>query len=101
MSLQHTTTQKPKSESDIKTSIKEYLESLGWLVVFLVISNKDGYPDIIAAHDNARTLWIETKAPNKKPSQLQLFRHQQLRKKNHAVLVVTSLDDVKSFLNQN
>lgn len=87
-----------KSESEIKTQIKEYLESLGWLVVFLVISNKDGYPDIIAAHDNGRTLWIETKAKNKTPNPLQQFRHEQLRKKKHAVLVVTSLQEVKDFI---
>lgn len=100
MSTRPTITQKfrEKSESEIKTQIRDHLEALGWLVVFLVISNKDGYPDIIAAHDNGRTFWIETKAKGKAPNPLQMFRHDQLRKKKHVVLVVTSLQEVKDFL---
>lgn len=101
MNTQTSYTHRTKSESEIKKQIRDHLEDLNWNVVFLVISNKDGYPDVIAAGPNKRTLWIEVKRPGKTPEKLQLFRHAQLRNKGHEVITVEALDQVKEYLSKN
>lgn len=100
MSIQTSYTPR-KSEAQIKKEIKDHLEALNWLVVFLVISNKDGFHDIIAAGPNARTIWMEVKRPGKSRSKLQDFRHAQLRNKGHESIVVESLDQVKEYLQKS
>ena len=100
MNTQTSYTQKSKSESEIKKDIRDHLEDLNWNVVFLVISNKDGYPDVIAAGPNKRVLWIEVKRPGKVSDKLQVFRHAQLRNKGHEVIVAHSVDEVKQYLSQ-
>lgn len=99
MSTPDTTIQfRPKAESDIKKKIREHLEDNGWLVTFLIVSNKDGWPDVIACHDNARTLWVETKVKGNDLSDIQKVRHAQLKHKKHEVIVARSLQNLIDYL---
>lgn len=97
MNTQPTITRKPQ-ESEIKKKIREELEKAGWIVIMLIVSNKDGEPDVIALQNNGRCVFIETKIPGKSPRPLQAFRHAQLRKKGFEVIVATSVDDVKHLI---
>lgn len=106
VNIQTTTTKAPqqqykvrsKDESDIKTKIREFLEPHGAIVIFLIVSNLDGEPDVIALFEHPRMYFIETKAKNKKPSQKQLFRHAQLRHKGYTVVIAESVDDVRHLV---
>jgi NADPH:quinone reductase-like Zn-dependent oxidoreductase len=97
MNIQHTITKKPL-ESDIKKKIKDLLEKNGWIVIMLIVSNKDGEPDVLALQNGARCVFIETKVPGKNPTPLQLFRHQQLRAKGFEVIVARDVEDVQHLI---
>jgi|TARA_R110000787_G_scaffold4016_3_gene15660 hypothetical protein len=59
------------------------LESEGYYVIKLTITNKNGIPDLLAIPPNSNVLFSEIKKPNGKLSRLQEFRLKQL--KEHGV----------------
>ncbi len=95
MNTQATTIPKrDKLESAIKNEIKSDLESWGWIVIFLIVSNKDGHPDVLACHNNGLCVFIETKTKTGRVTPIQQFRHEQLRAKGFEVIVARSREDV-------
>lgn len=86
-------------ESKIQRRIIKKLESDGWLVVKLSLTNKNGIPDLLCLK-SSRYIWIEVKAPGEKPRKLQEFRHQQLRDHGAEVHVVDSVDWIECFINK-
>ena len=64
--------------------IKE-LEALGYYVIKLKLTNKNGIPDLIAIPKNSDVEFIEVKKPKGKLSKLQEYRIQELEK--HGVKV--------------
>lgn len=97
MNTQTTTTPK-KSEGDIKTKIKDDLEAKGWIVIMLIVSNKDGHPDMLALSAGARIVFIEVKKMGGYLSQIQKFRHEQLRKKGFEVIVARDVEDIRHLV---
>tara|TARA_R100000541_G_scaffold57898_2_gene68400 strand:+ start:1265 stop:1504 length:240 start_codon:yes stop_codon:yes gene_type:complete len=59
------------------------LESEGYYVIKLTITNKNGIPDLLAIPPNSNVLFSEIKKPDGKLSRLQEFRLKQL--KEHGV----------------
>lgn len=80
----------PKSESYIQSHVKQQYEKNGWLVVKIIQSTLNGWPDL-QCHKDGQTIFIECKAPGKKPEPLQIYRHQQLREQGFTVLVIDSI----------
>lgn len=60
-------------ESKLQTKIREYLESEGWEVVKTIVLSKSGYEDLFC-FKNGVTMFIEAKAENKEPRDLQAYR---------------------------
>ncbi len=85
-------------ESKLQRKIIAYLEKKGWYVLKVVSSNKSGHPDIQIMRDG-QTIFIEAKDKGKKPSKLQLYRHEQLRERGFTVLVIDDWEVFKSQLN--
>tara|TARA_R100000657_G_C4634216_1_gene81529 strand:+ start:181 stop:420 length:240 start_codon:yes stop_codon:yes gene_type:complete len=56
------------------------LESEGYYVIKLTVTNKNGIPDLIAIPHGCNVLFSEIKKPNGKLSKLQKFRIEQLEK---------------------
>lgn len=83
-------------EALIQSQIKKYLESNGWLTIKLIQTTMNGIPDLIALKDG-RTVFIEVKQPGKKPTDLQLYRHDKLRAKGFDVITATSTREVELF----
>ena len=81
-------------ESAIQKKVQEYLQGQGWLVVKIIQTNCNGWPDL-QAHRAGVTIFIECKAPGKQPAPLQAYRHQQLIKQGFSVYVIDNLSDVK------
>ena len=67
-------------EQQIQTKKIKELEALGYYVIKLVTTNKNGIPDIIAIPPNSDVLFVEVKGPNGKLSKLQEFRIKELEK---------------------
>lgn len=79
------------SESKIQASVIRNLERSGWLVVKIIQSTKNGWPDLQAVK-NGLTVYIEVKDIGKNPDPLQLVRHRDLQKAGAFVYVT---DDKK------
>lgn len=74
-------------ESVIQSRVKSIYEKDGWLVNKVIQCTLNGWTDL-ECYKNGITVFIECKAPGEKPTELQLYRHQQLRDKGFTVHVV-------------
>ena len=77
-------------EAEIQHQIIKTLEDAGWLVVKIIQTNRNGWPDL-QIHKNGFTYFIEVKSENGKVSELQKYRHKQLEKQGFRVFIVSSL----------
>ena len=86
-------------ESQIQHQIIKWLESQGWLVVKIIQTNKNGWPDL-QLHAFGVTIFIEVKSENGKLSELQKYRHKQLQDKGFFVITSSSLNHLQNeFIN--
>ena len=81
-------------ESQIQSQIIHWLEKEGWLVVKIIQSNKNGWPDL-QLHKFGITVFVEVKSENGKVSELQKYRHQQLIDEGFHVIITKSLKDLQ------
>lgn len=65
-------------ESKIQARIIKRLESEGYYVVKLILTNKNGIPDLLVLKDG-RAFFVEVKRPGEKPRPLQEYRMNELR----------------------
>lgn len=66
-------------ESKVQSKKIKELEKEGWFVLKLVRTNQNGIPDILALRPGPNVKFIEVKAPGKKPTPLQEFKHKVMR----------------------
>lgn len=66
-------------ESKIQARIIKRLESEGYYVVKLILTNKNGIPDLLVLKDGIAS-FVEVKRPNEKPRPLQVHRMRELTK---------------------
>jgi hypothetical protein len=67
------------SESKIQSKKIKQLEKDGYYVIKLITTNKPGIPDLIAIPPNSDVEFIEVKTPIGKVSELQKYRHKELK----------------------
>lgn len=84
-------------ESVIQSQVIKYLEKIGWYVVKIIQTNKNGWPDL-QAHKDGITIFVEVKSEKGKVSQLQQYRHKQLSDAGFKVLVIYSLKQITNEL---
>ena len=65
-------------ESRIQSQIIKRYEKLGYMVVKVLLCNKNGFPDVMLLKDG-KASFIEVKRPGEKPRPLQEFRIKELR----------------------
>lgn len=58
------------------------------MVVKVILTNKDGFPDLMLLKDG-RASFIEVKRPNEKPRPLQEYRIKELREKGFEVQILS------------
>lgn len=71
------------TEQQIQSKLIKKLESEGYYVIKLSVTNKTGIPDLIAIPKNSDVKFIEVKRPGQKPRPLQIYRINEI--KNHGV----------------
>lgn len=64
-------------ESKIQARIIKRLESEGYYVVKLILTNKNGIPDLLVLKDG-KAFFVEVKRPGEKPRPLQEYRMKEL-----------------------
>lgn len=77
-----------KLESRIQADIIKRLESEGFYIIKLVLTNKSGLPDLLCLKEG-KVLFIEVKRPGEKPRTLQEYRINELRNMGFEVQVLT------------
>jgi len=71
------------TEQQIQSKLIKKLESEGFYVLKVSVTNKPGIPDLIAIPKNSDVKFIAVKRPGHKPRALQVYRIKEL--KNHGV----------------
>lgn len=93
----HRTDQAPqhhRSERQIEQALKHSVESLGGLCWKFTSPGTTGVPDRICIRQGT-VVFVELKAPGKKPRPIQQRRIQQLREQGFEVFVVDSPSGIK------
>jgi len=80
-------------ESKIQASIKARFERAGWMVIKLIQTNCNGIPDLMCLN-NGKTVFVEVKQPGCEPTELQKYRHAELRQQGFQVHVLTTDKDL-------
>lgn len=83
-------------ESEIKKKCTKQLEKWGWLVVHIIQSSKNGWPDT-QIFRNGVMYHIEFKRPGHQPRELQAYRIRKLQEKGFKTFVVTDLKEIEQL----
>jgi len=76
-------------ESKIQAKIIKEYESMGYFVIKLIKTNKNGIPDLLCLKDG-KGFFIEVKSEKGKVKPLQHFRHEELLKYGFETLIKRS-----------
>lgn len=71
----------------------------GWCLKLPAIHNA-GLPDRICLFPGGRILFVELKAPGKKPRKIQLFMHRKIRALDFRVEVVDTPEQIKKIIKE-
>jgi hypothetical protein len=85
-------------EKAIETYLRDQVRKAGGAAMKWVSPGNNGVPDRIVIMPGGRVVFVELKAPGRKPTALQLYQHDRLRDLGCAVLVIDSKEKVDSML---
>ena len=86
-------------ESDIEARLVEKIHKLGGWCLKLNSLSANGLPDRMILLPDGRTIFVELKAPKKKPTELQRYTHRKLMSMNFPVYVIDSMAEVEALCN--
>ena len=87
-------------ESKIENRLKKEIELIGGKALKFVSPGMSGVPDRIVLLPHGRIVFIELKAPGKKPRPIQIKRIKELKDLGFDVRVIDSIDGVKDFIEE-
>lgn len=85
-------------ESLIEKKFVKLLAQLGVETIKLNLQGNTGWPDRLVIVPGGSVIWIELKRPGEEPTKLQLYRHGQLRERNHDVRVFDDADKAAAYV---
>lgn len=88
---------RPVRESLIEQTLVRRVEALGGLCEKFASPGRRGVPDRIISMPGGVVVFVEVKAPGKKPTRLQLHDHARRRALGFRVEVIDSMDAAKNF----
>jgi len=87
-------------ERDIETYLRdEVIKAGGWAPKWTSPGNS-GVPDRIVIMPGGRVVFVELKAPGKKPTELQMFQQRRLRALGCDVRVIDSREGVNQLIKE-
>lgn len=86
------------AEKKLEQKLVKAVKEKGGLCPKLVSPGTDGMPDRMVLLPGGRIIFIEVKAPGKKPRPLQELRHRQLRKLGFMVSVLDNAGQIPKIL---
>lgn len=85
------------AESKLETKLKKRTEAEGGWCVKLLSNYITGLPDRLLLLPGGRVIFVEVKAPGKKPKRIQGIIHKRLRGLGFQVEVVDSLETINEI----
>lgn len=85
-------------ERDIEAYLREQVKAVGGWAPKWVSPGNNGVPDRIVIFPGGRIVFVELKAPGKKPQPLQLAQHRHLRELGCGVRVIDSREGVNELM---
>lgn len=85
-------------EKQIEQRVCDYAKAKDWLVYKFTSPNRAAVPDRLFIAPGGRCIFIEFKAPGKKPTVPQEREHQRLRAQGVMVFVIDDVDAGKSVV---
>jgi hypothetical protein len=84
-------------EKDIERVLTKRIKDLNGIAYKFVSPNRRSVPDRLCLLPGGRVLFIEVKAPGKKPTKLQDLEHRKLRSLGFEVLVIDNKEDINAI----
>ncbi len=88
------------SEKAIEKYLAESVKTLGGICLKYSNANMVGYPDRLVCLPEGKTAWVELKSKGKKPTKIQVLRHEELTRLGHEVHVVDNKAAVDELINK-
>ena len=85
-------------EQRIEHQLVRQVSKLGGLALKFVSPGMAGVPDRLLLFPGGKAVFVETKAPGKKPRPLQVHRHEQLRALGFRVYVIDEMKQIREVL---
>ncbi|KGI42494.1 VRR-NUC domain-containing protein [Clostridium tetani] len=87
-------------ESRIEKRLKKEIEKLDGKALKFVSPGMSGVPDRIILLPQGRIVFIELKAPGKKPRSIQKYRIKELKNLGFRVEIIDSIEGVNNFIRE-
>jgi len=87
-------------ERNIETYLRDQVRKAGGAAMKWVSPGNSGVPDRIVIMPGGRIVFVELKAPGRKPTQLQLVQHERLRALGCDVRVIDSREGVDGLVRE-
>jgi len=87
-------------ERDVETYLREQVRAVGGRAYKFVSPGTAGVPDRLVLFPGGRAIFVELKAPGKKPTPLQQAQHKKLTTLGFQVEVLDSKQGVDGFIKQ-
>ena len=88
-------------ESEIENQVCKYASKAGWYVRKFSSPGHRGVPDRVLLSPTGLIIFIEFKAPSKKPSALQVDEIAQIRKRGGIVYIVDNVEEGKKIIDSS
>ena len=87
-------------EKDLERRMVRAVKNMGGLAPKFVSPGLAGVPDRLVLLPKGKIAFVEMKAPGKKPTSLQLLRHEQLRDLGFRVYMIDSKEKIGGMLDE-
>jgi hypothetical protein len=84
-------------EKDVEAALVRRVKALGGLCEKFTSPGRRSVPDRIITMSGGRIIFVELKAPNKKPTEAQMKDHERRRALGCDVRVIDNKDDARAF----
>lgn len=88
------------NEVDIERRLKLRIKQMGGMALKLVSPGNAGVPDRLVLFKGAKAIFVELKAPGKKPRMLQVKRRKQIEELGFKVYTVDSYEDIDNMFKE-
>lgn len=86
------------SESKVQSKVMKWLKVNNYWAMKVVVANRAGIPDVIACSPSGLFVAIELKYGPGKPSKLQEYNIEEIKKRGGIAFVAWSIEDVEAVL---